>query len=165
MGGAYHRGNSTPVTEFNIGVDPEAAHIVFNEPWQLTMVGLEVTHQAVATPEVLARIAAVGTASARLVLELLEFYGGTYRDRQGFAAPPVHDPCAVAYVIDPTVLTLRPTVVDVELAGTLTTGMTVADLRTAAPEPWHTQVATGIDRQRFWDLVVDALERIDEREE
>ncbi len=160
MGGAYHRGNQTPVTEFNIGVDPEAAHIVFNEPWRLTMVGLEVTHQALATADVLARIEEIGTPPAKLVLDLLEFYGGTYRDRQGFAAPPVHDPCAVAYVIDPEVLTVRPTVVDVELSGGLTTGMTVADLRSTAPESCNTHVATGLDRDRFWDLVVDALARI-----
>ena len=129
MGGAYQRGNHGVVTEFNIGVDPEAAHIVFNEGWPVTMVGLEVTHLALATAPVRERIAAVGTASARLVLELLDFYGGTYRDRQGFTDPPVHDPCAVAYVIDPSVLTVRPTVVDVELSGVLTAGMTVADFR------------------------------------
>ncbi len=160
MGGAYHRGNRTPVTEFNIGVDPEAAHIVFNEPWPLTMVGLEVTHQALATPDVLGRIAAIEGRAARFVLDLLDFYGGTYRERQGFAAPPVHDPCAVAYVIDPAVLTVRPTVVDVELSGRLTTGMTVADLRSTAPESCHTHVATGLDRDRFWDLVVEALANV-----
>ena len=60
MGGAYARGNRTPVSEFNIGCDPEAAQIVFREPWPVTMVGLDLTHQALATPEVVARIAALG---------------------------------------------------------------------------------------------------------
>jgi purine nucleosidase len=160
MGGAYRRGNHGVVTEFNVGVDPEAAHIVFNERWPLTMVGLEVTHLALATVDIRDRIAAMGTAAARLVLDLLEFYGGTYRERQGFADPPVHDPCAVAYVIDPSVLTVRPTVVDVELSGLLTAGMTVADFRHEAPAGCTTNVAVDLDRARFWDLVVDALERI-----
>ena len=55
MGGGVHVGNWNATSEFNIVVDPEAAHIVFNESWPLTMVGLDVTHQALATPEVLLR--------------------------------------------------------------------------------------------------------------
>jgi purine nucleosidase len=160
MGGAYQSGNQAPMTEFNIGVDPEAAHIVFNERWPVTMVGLDVTHSALATADVRERIAGVGTGPARFVLDLLEFYGGTYRTRQGFADPPVHDPCAVAYVIDPDVLTVRPTVVDVELSGGLTAGMTVADFRHPAPPECSTAVAVGLDRDRFWDLVLDALVRL-----
>ncbi|WP_202214982.1 nucleoside hydrolase, partial [Klebsiella pneumoniae] len=95
------------VAEFNIKIDPEAAHIVFNAGWPLTMVGLDLTHQALATPEVVSKIAAVGTAPAQFVLELLEFFGTMYKSAQGFDYPPVHDPCAVAYVIDPSVMTTR----------------------------------------------------------
>ncbi|MET9544869.1 nucleoside hydrolase [Streptomyces sp. 135] len=160
MGGGYHTGNWSPVAEFNIKIDPEAAHIVFNEPWPVTMVGLDLTHQALATPEVVERIAKVGTEPAVFVGELLDFFGAMYLEAQGFAAPPVHDPCAVAYVIDPDVMTVRKAPVDIELTGTLTLGMTVTDLRAPAPEDCHTQVAVDLDHQRFWDLVVDALERI-----
>ena len=106
---------------------------MFREPWPVTMVGLDLTHQALATPEVVARIAALGTTPARFVADLLEFFAGTYRTLQGFAAPPVHDPCAVAFVIDPEVLTTRRAPLDVELHGELTTGMTVADLRGPSP--------------------------------
>jgi purine nucleosidase len=161
MGGAYGPGNRTPVSEFNIGCDPEAAQIVFREPWPLTMVGLDLTHQALATPQVLARIAALDTPPARFVTELLTFFGNAYRSVQGFAAPPVHDPCAVAFVIDPDVLTTRRAPLDVELAGALTTGMTVADLRGPEPADCHTRVAVTLDQARFWDLVVDALGRLD----
>ncbi|WPO69285.1 nucleoside hydrolase [Streptomyces sp. KN37] len=160
MGGGYHTGNWSPVAEFNIKIDPEAAHIVFNEPWPVTMVGLDLTHQALATPEVVERIAKVGTEPAVFVGELLDFFGAMYLEAQGFAAPPVHDPCAVAYIIDPDVMTVRKAPVDIELTGTLTLGMTVTDLRAPAPEDCHTQVAVDLDHQRFWDLVVDALERI-----
>lgn len=162
MGGGYHVGNWSAVAEFNIKIDPEAAHIVFNEKWPLTMVGLDLTHQALATPEVCARIAAIHTGPARFVGELLEFFGEMYQQAQGFSAPPVHDPCAVAYVIDPEVMTVRKVPVDIELTGTLTLGMTVADFRAPPPPNCHTQVAVTLDQEKFWDLVVDALERIGE---
>jgi purine nucleosidase len=160
MGGAYGPGNRTPVSEFNIGCDPEAAQIVFREPWPLTMVGLDLTHQALATPEVVTRIAALGTGPARFVADLLEFFGASYRRVQGFAAPPVHDPCAVAFVADPGVLATRRAPLDVEVGGALTAGMTVADLRGPEPVQCHTRVATTLDTTRFWDLVVDALARV-----
>src|SRR5438270_4547341 len=73
MGGAYTRGNTTPAAEFNIAVDPEAAAIVFSAGWQLTMVGLDLTHQALATPAVLQRIGGLGTPIAGIAVQLLEF--------------------------------------------------------------------------------------------
>lgn len=160
MGGGVNVGNWSATSEFNIVIDPEAAHIVFNESWPLTMVGLDLTHEALATPQVAADIAAVGTAPARFVGELLEFFGHTYRDQQGFEHPPVHDPCAVAFVIDPTVMQTIKVPLDVELTGTLTLGMTVADFRAPAPADCTTQVARNLDHAKFWGLVVDALERI-----
>ncbi|EJD6037113.1 nucleoside hydrolase [Morganella morganii] len=160
MGGGYHTGNWSAVAEFNIKIDPEAAHIVFNAGWPLTMVGLDLTHQALATPEVISKITAVGTAPAQFVLELLEFFGTMYKSAQGFDYPPVHDPCAVAYVIDPSVMTTRKVPLDVELTGTLTLGMTVADFRSPAPADCLTQVAVKLDHTRFWELVTDALQRI-----
>jgi len=160
MGGGVHVGNWSATSEFNIVIDPEAAHIVFNECWPLTMVGLDLTHEALATDEVAASIAALGTGPSRFVGELLEFFGESYRDEQGFDHPPVHDPCAVAFVIDPTVMEVVKVPLDVELTGTLTLGMTVADFRAPAPADCTTQVARNLDHAKFWALVVDALERI-----
>ncbi len=160
MGGGYHVGNWSAAAEFNIVIDPEAAHIVFNEKWKLTMVGLDVTHQALATPDVVAAISAVDTAPARFVLELLDFFAESYRNAQGFEYPPVHDPCAVALVIDPTVMSVVRVPLDVELTGSLTLGMTVADFRAAAPEDCTTYAATDLDHAKFWGLIVDALRRI-----
>ena len=162
MGGGYHTGNWSAVAEFNIKIDPEAAHIVFNTPWPLTMVGLDLTHQALATSEVQARIAALATRPARFVQELLLFFGETYRREQGFAWPPVHDPCAVAYVIDPQVMTVRKVPLDVELQGALTLGMTVADFRAPPPPDCHTQVAVKLDHTAFWRMVETALRQIGE---
>ena len=160
MGGGYHVGNWSPVAEFNIKIDPEAAHIVFNEKWPLTMVGLDLTHQALATQDVVAKIAEIDTKCSQFVVELLDFFGKMYKQAQGFDAPPVHDPCAVAYVIDPSVMTTRKVPVDIELTGTLTLGMTVADFRHPAPADCHTQVAVKLDRDKFWQMVIDALKNI-----
>ena len=162
MGGGYHVGNWSAVAEFNIKIDPEAAHIVFNEKWPVTMVGLDLTHQALATPEVIEKISAIKTKPAKFVLEMLEFFGKMYKQAQGFTYPPVHDPCAVAYVINPELIKTKRVPVDIELTGTLTLGMTVADFRFPPDDSCHTQVATELDHTGFWDLIVDSLERIGE---
>lgn len=156
MGGGYHEGNWSPVAEFNIIVDPEAAHIVFNETWPLTMVGLDLTHQALATPDVEKRFAELGSDVGDFVVGLFGFFRQAYRHAQGFEHPPVHDPCTVAYLIDPSIVSTRKVPLDVELNGTLTLGMTVADFRAPAPDGCTTQVAVELDRKKFWDLVVEA---------
>lgn len=162
MGGGYHRGNWSTVAEFNIKVDPEAAHIVFNEPWPLTMVGLDLTHQALCTPAVQKRIEEIDTPLAHFVSGLMDSFRKAYQDNQDFQDPPVHDPCTIAYLIDSAVVQTRRCPLDVEIHSELTLGMTVADLR--GPEPsakdCHTQVATKLDFDKFWDLVTDAIERI-----
>lgn len=157
MGGSYTRGNRTPAAEFNIVADPEAAHAVFAAPWDVTMVGLDLTHQATADADVVARIAAIGSPLARFVTEVLAFFGETYRRAQGFEAPPVHDPCCIAALADPSVIATREAFVTVELTGTWTTGMTVTDFGDAYGRPHNTHVATTLDRQRFWDMTVEAI--------
>src|SRR5699024_9905473 len=83
MGGGYHVGNWTAVAEFNIKIDPEAAHIVFNEKWPLTMVGLDLTHQALATPEIEKKFAALGTETGDFVVALFDAFRKNYQDAQG----------------------------------------------------------------------------------
>lgn len=163
MGGGYHTGNWSATAEFNIIVDPEAAHIVFNEKWPLTMVGLDLTHQALATPEVEEKIKAIGSECSEFVLGLFAFFRKAYKEAQGFEHPPVHDPCTVAYLIDPTIVTTQKVPLDVELHGELTLGMTVADFRAPAPEGCTTQVAVDLDHERFWNLVIQAIEAVETR--
>lgn len=160
MGGGAREGNWSAVAEFNIVIDPEAAAIVFGAGWPLTMVGLDVTHQAIATPEVRAAIARIGTRPAVFVGELMEFFEKAYRDSQGFDHPPVHDPVAVACVIDPTLVRAVTAPIAIETRGEHTLGMTVVDLRGPAPADCVTRVAFDLDAERFWALVLDALERI-----
>jgi len=160
MGGSYTRGNVTPAAEFNVMVDPEAASIVFEAGWPLTMVGLDLTHQARATPEVVSRIAAVGTPLAETVIQMLEFYGRRYRAAEQMGHPPVHDPCAVARVARPEVVECVDAFVAVETRGRWTSGMTVTEFHADRGQAFNAQVATTLDVQGFWDLVVDALTRI-----
>ncbi len=161
MGGGVHGGNATPVAEFNILVDPEAAAIVFEAGWPLVMVGLNLTHQALATAEVAERVAGIDSPTAGFLGQLIDAFGRAYKQVQGFDAPPVHDPCAVAYVIDPRIVATRRAPLTVELQGTHTTGMTVADLRGDEPSDCATSVATTLDVDRFWDLVLDAVRATD----
>ncbi len=157
MGGAIGLGNTTPAAEFNIYVDPEAAHIVFTCGRPITMIGLDVTHQAQATPEVRARIRALGSPVARLVDDLLGFFGETYLQVYGFPAPPVHDPCAVAQAIDPTLIRCRPMHVDIELRGEWTTGRTVCDRYGRTGKPANAAVGLELDVPRFWDMLIQTL--------
>ncbi|MDC4233746.1 nucleoside hydrolase [Actinomyces sp. B33] len=160
MGGGCHVGNLSAAAEYNIAVDPEAAHIVFSEDWPLVMVGLDLTHQALATDDVVSRIAAVPGPVSDFVLGLLAFFRESHRIAQGFDVPPVHDPCTLAYLIDPTIVETVPVPLSVELTGTHTLGMTVADFRSPAPPDCRTRAATRLDHHRFWGLVVDAIDRI-----
>ncbi|MDJ1121041.1 nucleoside hydrolase [Olsenella sp. YH-ols2217] len=160
MGGGVHVGNRGPVAEFNIWTDPEAAKIVFNEPWPITMVGLDLTHQALATDEVAKKIADLGGPVADFVLGLFTFFRKAYQDSQGFEFPPVHDPCTVAYLIDPDIVKCVKVPIDVETAPGITNGMTVADFNAPIDETVHTQAAMELDFDGFWSLVVDAIDRV-----
>ncbi|WP_043716442.1 nucleoside hydrolase, partial [Kutzneria sp. 744] len=159
MGGSTGRGNMAPLAEFNILADPEAADLVFRSGLPITMCGLDVTHQALATPQILRRITEIGTPLAQICHDLLTYFTDTYRVHFGFEAPPVHDPVAVAAVIDPTLISARPLNVEIELTGTHTRGATVVDLDRVTGRKPNALVATGLDVDRFWDLMIGAVRR------
>ncbi|SHF54044.1 nucleoside hydrolase [Desulforamulus putei] len=159
MGGAYGIGNTTPGAEFNIFADPEAAKIVLNSGLPLTMVGLDLTHQATATPDVIERIKSIGTPLANIVVELLEFFGQTYFEVFGFPAPPVHDPCTVAKLIDPDVFTTRHLYVDVDIKSELNYGRTVCDFYGVMGRQPNCHVAIDLNKERFWNLIIEAIKR------
>ena len=174
MGGSSGRGNTTPAAEFNVAVDPEAAAIVFRAGWTVTMVGLDVTLQARATPAVRDRMRGLGALASELLLPGLEHYASDEdplparpgRAGHGLdnavpgpivADPAVHDVCAVAYAADHGLLGCLPARVEVETAGRWTSGMTVTDFRAPADER-NALVATAIDVRGFWDRVFRAYE-------
>ena len=139
MGGCTGFGNVTPNAEFNVWADPDAARRVFTSGLDVTMVGLDVTHQALFTVAEANALRGAGRAG-RLVAELVDFYARSHRDREG---TPIHDAVAVAHVIDPELLTLTASSVEVD-CGPVCRGRTICDLHGTTGRPANARVATGI---------------------
>jgi inosine-uridine nucleoside N-ribohydrolase len=157
MGGAIALGNTTPAAEFNIYADPEAAAIVFGCGRPITMCPLEVTHQALATEDVMSRLRAVDRPVATFVADLFAFFGDTYRQNYGFPAPPVHDPCAVAAVVSPSIIRARMMRVEIETTGKWTAGRTVCDIFGRVGEEPNVCVGYSLDVERFWEMVISTI--------
>jgi inosine-uridine nucleoside N-ribohydrolase len=156
MGGSIGLGNTTPAAEFNVYVDPEAASVVFESGLPITMSGLDVTHQAGVGPGERQRLRALGRIGG-VVAELMEFYAATYERAYGFDAPPLHDPVAVAAVVEPALLGTRPMRVDVECKGELTRGETVCDFYGVTGKLPNAEVGVKLEREAFFDLLYQSL--------
>lgn len=184
MGGSFvHPGNTTPVAEWNVLVDPEAAHEVFTAfgvdgAPQPIVCGLQLTEQIVCTPQHLTQLAervgstpveqlsvdddhgrrsASDNAVIRVLTDALRFYFEFHHSvGEGYLAH-IHDPFAAAVALDPGIVGTRPAVVDVELAGTLTRGMTVADERGFWGRPAAAQIAESSDVDAFFDDLLSRL--------
>lgn len=151
MGGSYTRGNATPAAEFNILADPDAAAIVFAAGWEVVMVGLDLTLQAISTPQVVERMRALGPLGDELIAPLATFWVNPHdREWQGQA---VHDVCAVAYLSRPDLFDSRPARVEIETKGRWTSGMTVVDFTSREP---NAVIPTVLDVDGFWDHVLGA---------
>ena len=170
MGGSLTFGNSTPAAEFNIWCDPEAAHVVFTSGIPIKMVGLNVTRQVAATPERRAQIRALGSRTGTHVADMLDFYSERLRVLSGLPGGSMHDPLAVAALVDPEVLRFEPMHVAVELRGAHTYGMTLCDarhlretdLRPVRPDGYrgdapNAEVAVAVNADRFWEMFLDVL--------
>jgi pyrimidine-specific ribonucleoside hydrolase len=160
MGGAIREGNMTPSAEFNIWIDPEAAHRVFTAGLHVTMVGLDVTNRCVLTHADAERLRASGPIG-RAAAELLDSYLGYYEEAYAHGGAPVHDALSVAYVLQPDLLTLEQRQVEIELTG-ICRGRTVVDMRrrTKPPEP-NAHVAVDVDAAAFRELLVSRLRSLD----
>jgi inosine-uridine nucleoside N-ribohydrolase len=156
MGGAFGEGNVTPAAEFNIWVDPEAAARVFATGLDVTMVGLDVTHQALLTQVHADRLARAGR-SGKLVADLVGFYARFHRRRYAWEGVPVHDAVAVAHVIDPTLLETCSCGVRIETGDGLGRGRTHVDRFGRAGWEPNCHVAVAIDAGRFLDLLVTRI--------
>jgi pyrimidine-specific ribonucleoside hydrolase len=156
MGGAIGEGNATPAAEFNIWFDPEAARRVFESGIDVTMVGLDVTHQAIVTPALQEELRGAGRAG-RFVAELVDFYGRFHDQRYPeLGGSPMHDPVALAYALRPELLEVRRARVEVDCAWGLGRGRTNVDFRGREGEP-NADVAVGIDAAEFLALLLERV--------
>jgi pyrimidine-specific ribonucleoside hydrolase len=159
MGGSMGLGNTTPAAEFNVYVDPEAAREVFGSGLPITMSGLNVTHQAGVGRAERDRLRGIGEVG-EVVAGFLDFFAETYERVFGFDAPPLHDPVAVAAVLEPGLLKTRPMNVEVECESDLTRGETVCDFHGVTGKPPNADVGVELDREGFFDLLHDSLKRL-----
>ncbi len=167
MGGAVGLGNWTPAAEFNIWVDPHAADVVFRagcpadtrergDRIPLTMIGLEVTHEAWLTDEHADALRGTGTAGL-FVAELLDHFVGFHQRRFGWEGGPIHDAVTIAHLIDPTLVSTLSMNVQIETESPLCIGRTVADRWSVTGLEANASVGLGIDRDRFVTMLLDHI--------
>lgn len=157
MGGCVGLGNTSPAAEWNIECDPEAAAIVFESGLPVSMVPIEVSHTVLVTEELLARVEALRSPFARLVFDLLTFFKTTYATVFQMPDPPLHDPLAVACVIDRSLFSGRMVRIDVEHRSQLCNGRTVCDIFNRTSRRPNVWLAERVDVKGFWQLMFDAL--------
>ncbi|MBI4493886.1 MAG: nucleoside hydrolase [Chloroflexi bacterium] len=163
MAGAFGvSGNVTPAAEFNVWADPEAAERVFSAGWPLTLVGLDVTRQALLADEHLERLAGAPGPVPPFVQAIVQAPMAFAAARSGLRALALHDPLAMAIALDPTLASDAPELpVAVELRGAWTRGATLADRRSQPAErglgPARAQVCLRADVPRFLAAFLETL--------
>lgn len=160
MGGAITHGNVTPSAEFNLYVDPHAAHVVLTSGVPVTLISLDVTHQVLTTRERLDAIQAIATPVAKAAAALLAHYGTFDAERFGIPGSPLHDPCVIAYLLQPELFTGQPAHVVVELQSTHALGQTIVDLWNVGDRPPNAHVLRSANADGFYSLLLERLARL-----
>ena len=115
------------------------------------------THTALVTPAVLTRVESLNSPFARLVVDLMLFFRDAYLNVFGFSDPPLHDPCAIAWLIRPEIFRTRLMHVDIECTSTLCYGRTVCDTYGLSKESKNVEVCLSMDVEPFWSLMMESL--------
>lgn len=161
MGGAYFEvGNITPTAEFNIYVDPEAADIVFRAGIPVTVMPLDVTHKALVTKSRNDAFRKLGTPVGTAVAEMTDFFERYDKAKYGSAGAPLHDPCVIAFLIEPELFSGRHINVEIETTSELTLGMTVADWWGVTDRPKNALFIGDLEADGFFDLLTRRLARL-----
>lgn len=161
MAGAYFEvGNITPTAEFNIYVDPEAAHIVLQSGIPITMLPLDVTHQMLSTPERLKAMRAVGSRCGEALSDMLGFSESFDLKKYGWSGAPLHAPCVPTFLLEPGMYSGRQINVSVELRGEFTLGMTVADWWRITDRPKNVFYIREGDSNRFYEILLASLSEL-----
>ena len=159
-GGFFEGGNVTPTAEFNIYVDPQAADVVFRSGVPIVMMPLDVTHKALTSAKRIAAFRGLGTRVGTATAEMLEFFERFDEKKYGTDGGPLHDPCVIAYLLEPGLFDGRECNVAIETTSELTMGMTVIDWWGVTRRPRNAMVMREIDHDRFFALLVERLGRL-----
>lgn len=158
MGGARSEGgNITASAEFNVWADPEAAAEVLASGCEVAMFGLDATHQVRATTARIAVLEALGTPMADTAAAMMRFSQRVERKIVGWDAPPVHDPCPVAWLLRPELFELKPCRIAVETASELTRGHTAVEFRAAVAGSLPHRWAVSADADGVFALIGQAV--------
>ena len=164
MGGAMREGgNRSPSAEFNVLVDPHAADIVYNSGKPVTAFGLDVTHQVLSTRERVARIRALDNAVAVATADMLSFFHRYDTKKYGSEGAPLHDPCTIAWLLQPDLFVTRRCNLSVEKESALTLGHTAVDFWHVTDRPHNVDWAYEVDADGFYDLLIERLARFGDR--
>lgn len=159
-GGFFEGGNVTPAAEFNIYVDPHAAHVVLNSGVKITMHPLDVTHKALMTRTWIDSLKALGNRTGTAAAAMLDFYERFDMEKYGEDGGPLHDPCVMAFLLQPDLFKGKDCNVQVETGSELTMGMTVVDWWGVSGKPANCHVINQIDAAGFYSLIHDRLARL-----
>ena len=157
MGGAIANGNVSPAAEFNIMADAEAAYVCFTSGRPMTMVGLDVTRKVLCYPEIVERMGRIGNRASKLFVDLMGHFCKTQKEVFGWEGGPLHDPVTLAYLIDPSVLKVKPMNVRIDIRSTESYGRTNCDPFDYLHLPHTADVAMDIDVERFWDIIEENI--------
>jgi purine nucleosidase len=161
MGGAYFEvGNITPAVEFNIYVDPEAAETVLRSGVDVTLLPLDVTHQALISAGRKQSLLGIGNRTSRAVAEMIAFSETFDLNKYGWDGAPLHDPTVIAYLLRPGLFEGRLINVSVETQSALTRGMTVADYWRVTQRPANCTYLRKVDSEGFFTLLTERLARL-----
>ena len=161
MGGAYFEvGNITPAAEFNIYVDPEAAKIVFASGIPIVVMPLDVTHHALTTHARVDAFSALGTKVGDMVAAWTNFFERFDKEKYGSEGAPLHDPCVIAYLIQPDLFEGRHVNVEIETQSDLTLGMTVADWWRVTDRKPNAMFMGSLNADGFFALLTERLARL-----
>jgi purine nucleosidase len=161
MGGAYFwRGNVSPCAEFNIYVDPHAADIVFKSGINLVVLPLDVTRQALTSPDRIQNFRALGNNAGRIAADILTSYERHDIEKFGIEGGPLHDPCTIGYLLDPTLFGGKRVNVAIETNSEITIGETVVDWNFKTNRPPNAFWVNGLDAEQFYKMLIEKIGKL-----
>jgi purine nucleosidase len=159
-GGFFEGGNTTPAAEFNIYVDPQAADIVFRSGVPITQVPLDLSHQMLTTARRVAAFRALGNRAGIATAEMLEFFERFDEKKYGWEGGPLHDPCVIAFLLQPELFSGRLVNVEIETQSELTLGMTVVDYWGVTGRPGNVRYLRSGDADGYYRLLTERISRL-----